>query len=338
MPEQAIVQSESELENDQQLLRSCLEPILAQNFPSQLSRIESIERRRSQFSSFYASDIITIRLASGDELKVFLKDFGSFHHPKDTMKERREREVIVYREILRDAGLETAKYYGSVRDDTAGRFWLLLEFVEGLPIGHLGFEDWVPAAGWLGRMYGYFSKHPEKWQDCDTLTRHDTHFFQYIAQEALRSLSEFSPELGRRLDPIVGKYDKAVAVMTAQPPTFIHGTYRPAQIIINKGRQPVRICPVDFEKAAIGASLYDLTFLVDGFDPPRLRQLFDAYRTEAQRSGVSVPDDEQMRHIVDCFRLHRVMNWLALSVARGYESKTIHKLLGMAEEIGGLVL
>jgi hypothetical protein len=51
-----------------------------------------------------------------------------------------------------------------------------------------------------------------------------------------------------------------------------------------------------------------------------------------------VPDDEEMRHVVDCFRLHRVMNWLAVSLARGYEAKVIHKLMGMAERIGGLVL
>jgi Phosphotransferase enzyme family len=338
MPEQTISQSDVGLDDDEQLLRSYLEPVAAKLFPARPVRIQSIERKRSEFSSFYASDIITVGLSSGDTFKVFLKDFGTFHHPKDTMKERREREVIVYRDILPGSDLATAQYYGLIRDETSRRFWLLLEFVEGLPIGHLEFEDWVPAAGWLGRMYGYFSRHPRLWENCDALTRHDERFFQSIAQEALRAVSEYSAELGRRLDPIVSQYDKAVAVMLDQPPTLVHGTYRPAQIILNKDHQPMRVCPVDFEKAAIGASLYDLTFLVDGFDPPRLKQLFDAYRTEAQRSGVSVPDDEQMKRIVDCFRLHRVVNWLALSIARKYEAKTIHKLIGMAEDLAGLVL
>ena len=337
MPEQAAVQTEARADDGEQVLRSCLEQIVAEHYSNRLSRIEAIERKRSQFSSFYASDIITVRLASGDEFKVFLKDFGSFHHVKDTMKERREREVIVYRDVLPDSGLDTAQYYGSVRDEAAGRFWLMLEFVEGVPVSHLEFEDWVTAAGWLGRMYGYFSKHPQLWETCDVLTRHDVVFFQSIAQQALQSVSEFSPELGRRLDPIVGRYDKAVAVMSNQPQTFVHGTYRPAQIIIDKTRSPARICPVDFEKAAVGGSLYDLTFLVDGFDSPRLKQLFDAYRAEAGRCDVHVPEDEEMKRIVDCFRLHRVMSWLAVSIARGYEAKTIHKLIGMAEDVDGLV-
>jgi hypothetical protein len=338
MPEQAILQTESVPGDHEQVLRLCLEPIVARDYGARPSDITAIERKRSEFSSFYASDVITVRLTDGNHFKVFLKDFGTFDHVKDTMKERREREIIVYRDILADAGLDTAKYYGSVCDETSGRFWLLLEFVEGLPVSHLEFEDWVPAAGWLGRMYGYFSSHPQLWENCGALMQHDDQFFQSIAQQALRSVTEFSCELGRRLDPIVGRYDKAVGVMTRQPRTLVHGTYRPAQIIIDKTQTPARICPVDFEKAAVGASLYDLTFLVDGFDPPRLKQLFDAYRAEAQRCGVSVPDDEQMKHIVDCFRLHRVMNWLAVSIARGYEAKTIHKLIGMAEDVGGSVL
>jgi len=337
MSEPATLQSESALSDHERVLRSCLEPIVARYYGSRPSDIAAVERKRSEFSSFYASDIITVRLASGDQFQVFLKDFGTFDHLKDTMQERREREMLVDRDILPDAGLETARYYGSVRDETSGRFWLLLEFVEGLPISHLEFEDWIPAAGWLGRMYGYFSRHPQLWENCDTLMRHDGEFFHSIAQQALQSVAEFSPELGRRLDPIVGRYHKAVAVMTSQPQTFVHATYRPAQIIIDKRRTPARVCPVDFEKAAVGASLYDLTFLVDGFDPPRLRQLFEAYRTEAQRYGVNVPDDEEMKRVVDCFRLHRVMGWLAVSMVRGYPSQTIHKLIVMAEDLGELV-
>jgi aminoglycoside phosphotransferase (APT) family kinase protein len=168
--------------------------------------------------------------------------------------------------------------------------------------------------------------------------RHDAFYFESIARSALEAVAEFSPELGRRLEPIVHRYDKAVAVMTAQPQTLVHGTYRPAQIIIDKARQPPRICPVDFEKAAVGAGLYDLTFIVDGFDLPRLHQLFDAYRAEAARCGVKVPDNAEMKYVVDCFRLHRVMNWLAVSVARGYTADVIHKLMGMAEEVGASVL
>jgi hypothetical protein len=322
---------------DQEALRGCLERIVAEQFGA-AACIASVEQKRSQFSSFYAADVITERLTSGKEFKVFLKNFGSFHHAKDTMEARREREVIVYRDVLAGAELDTPRYYDSVWDESQGRFWLLLEFVEGLPMSHLEFEDWIPPAGWLGRMYGYFAKHPEKWQKCDVLVQHDAAFFHSVAQEALRTVSAYSRDMGSRLDPIVGRYDKVVSVMTSQPKTLVHGTYRPPQIIIDKTRHPMRVCPVDFEKAAVGASLYDLTFIADGFETPQLHQLFEAYRSEAKDAGVSVPDKPEMAHIVNCFRLHRVMNWLSVSMARKYEDEIIHKLMGMADEVSGLVL
>ena len=323
---------------DEQVLRECMEDLVARHFPGRAPAISSVERKRSQYSSFYASDVITVTLESGEQVKVFLKDFGSFHHPKDTMKERREREVVVYRDLLDGAGLDTARYYGSVRDEADGRFWLLLEFVEGVPVRHLDFEAWLPAVAWLGRMYGYFVARPELWRDCAALVRHDAAIFESTAEQALKSVAEYSRDLGRRLDQVVSRYHKAVAVMTAQSPTLVHGTFRPAQIIADDPHHPRRICPVDWEKAAIGASLYDLTFIVDGFDAPRLHRLFEAYRSEAQRCGVRVGDDAEMKPVVDCFRLHRVMNWLAVSLARRYEDKVIHKLVGMAEDISALVL
>ena len=324
--------------SDDDALRVCVERIAAERFGACPSDIAELERKRSQFSSFYAADVITVRLNSGRQFKVFLKNFGSFDHAKDTMQARREREVVVYRDVLAGSGLGTPEYYGSVWDESQGRFWLLLEFVEGLPMSHLEFDDWVPPAGWLGRMYGYFAQHPEEWQNCDALVRHDSSFFHSIAQEALRTVSQHSSDMGRRLEPIVRLYDRAVSVMTSQPKTLVHGTYRPPQIIIDKSRHPMRICPVDFEKAAIGASLYDLTFIADGFDMLRLHRLFEAYRSEAERAGMSVPDNAEMTHIVDCFRLHRIMNWLAVSMARKYEDDVIHKLMNMAQNVGALVL
>ena len=324
--------------SDEDVLRDCLEGVVAARFGRPAREITAVERERSKYSSFYASDVITVRLGSGDEVRVFLKDFGSYHHPKDSMVERRERVIAVYRDLLAGAGLDTAEYFGSVSDPAEGRFWLLLEYVQGVPVRHLGFERWVAPAHWLGRMYGYFGRRPELWRDNPVLALHDASFFEDTAGQALRSVTDYSAELAQRLAPIVGRYDKAVAVMTAQPQTLVHGTFRPAQIITDDPRQPPRICPVDFEKAAVGASLYDLTFFVDGFDPPRLRRLFEAYREGAAQGGVDVPDDAEMTHVVDCFRLHRVMNWLAVSLARGYTDEVIRKLIGMAEEISALVL
>jgi aminoglycoside phosphotransferase (APT) family kinase protein len=321
---------------DEEVLRACLEGVVADLGGG--SPVAAVERQRSQFSSFYASDVITVRLASGEELKVFLKDFGSYDHPKDGLTGRRERERVVYRDLLVGADLGTARYYGSVWDEAEGRFWLLLEYVEGEPVKHYGFDYWVPPAAWLGRMQGYFARHAELWANCDVLIHHDAAFFHATAEQALRSVSQFSPEFVRRLEPVARRYDPAVRVMASQPPTFVHGTYRPAQIIVDKSCEPTRYCPVDWEKAAVGSGLYDLTFLADGFEPPRLDVILDAYRDEARAAGLAVPGKSEMRQVMDCFRLHRVMNWLSLAADRRFPEDKVVKLLDRAEEVGSLVL
>ena len=50
---------------DELVLREYIEQIVAAQF-GRGAAIASVERQRSQFSSFYASDVLTIRLSSGD--------------------------------------------------------------------------------------------------------------------------------------------------------------------------------------------------------------------------------------------------------------------------------
>jgi hypothetical protein len=324
--------------SDEGVLRALLDDVVARHGGGRASAIVSIERRRSQFSSFYASDVLTIRLESGDELKVFMKDFGSYDHPKDGLAGRRDRELAVYRDLLADAELGTARYYGSAWEPAAERFWLFLEYVEGEPVKHYGFDHWIPPAAWLGRMQGYFARHRALWEGCPDLIRHDDAFFHGIAEQALRSVATFSPDHVRRLEPVVRRYDTAVRVMAAQSGTFVHGTYRPAQIIVNRTGGQTRFCPVDWEKAAVGSGLYDLTFLADGFQSPRLDQLLDAYVQAAETHGAEVCGREEMRFVMDCFRLHRVMNWLSLAADRRFPEPDVVDLLDRAEEIERLVV
>ena len=324
--------------SDEAVLRSCLDEIVAGHAANVRGPIAAVERKRSAFSSFYASDVITIRLAGGDEIKVFLKDFGSYDHPKDALVERRERELAVYRDLLARAGLGTPAYFGSAWDESEGRYWLFLEYVEGEPVKHHDFEYWVPPAAWLGRMQGYFAKHADLWADCPSLVRHDAAFFHATAEQALRSVGHFSAAHARRLGPVVRDYDAAVRMMAAQPKTLVHGTYRPAQIIVDETCQPTRYCPVDWEKAAVGSGLYDLTFLADGFVPPRLNRILDTYLEAAASHGAAVCGIDEMTRVMDCIRLHRVMNWLSLAHDRKFPEREVVKLLDRAEEVGRLVL
>ena len=45
-----------------------------------------------------------------------------------------------------------------------------------------------------------------------------------------------------------------------------------------------------------------------------------------------------MKYLVDCHRLHRIMNWISVCRERSFPEDKVTKLRGMAEQVGRLVL
>jgi len=301
------------------------------------SEITDMRWSRCKLSTSYDTYIVTVQLATGGEFKVFLKDFGFSVRLKDSPKQRRERELRVYQELLAEAEIGTARYYGSVLDESQGLCWLALEFVDGTPVGYCELEHWAPAAGALGRMHGYFARHAEGLRACDYLIHQTADYFWSIADLALRNVSQISPHLVDRLANIIGHYAPIVAVMTSQPPTLLHGGCRPTNILIKVASDPSRVCIIDWEEAGFGAPLYDVAYLLDGIEPPILDPLLDAYRQEALAYDLRLPPKEEMKYVVDCFRLQMVMNSLSQAVLKGYREKGVAKLVEMGDRISRIV-
>ena len=125
--------------------------------------------------------------------------------------------------------------------------------------------------------------------------------------------------------------------MATQPLTLVHGAYIPWHIMLDLKREPVRVCPVDWESVALGATLYDLAIFTDGVAPKTRERLWAAYKDAAEHSGVRVPDRPEMRYVTDCFRLHRVFDWLSRSVEKQFSEDKVAKLVSQAEQLGKLV-
>ena len=296
------------------------------------SPIVGFEREPSPATTSYESEVLSVTLACGEGFSLFLKDFGHSRLPKDALGERRERELGVYRDLIGRAGVGTARYYGALWNERRRRYWLLLELVEGVELRSCDVELWPLAAGWLGRMQGYFA-HLGLDGRYDFLQRHDADFFRSRGRRAVNSAARFSAELAGRLTKVVDRYERLIDVMASQPQTLVHGAYRPGNILMDTRRSPPRICPVDWELAAIGSPLYDLAFFSDGFEPPVLDRIWRAYRDEATKAGLLLPEPDEMRHVVDCFRLFRVMAWLAPAIDKRYSKGEVEKLVSRGETL-----
>lgn len=300
--------------------------------------IAEIRRTPFKLSTSYDTQVLDVRMADGRERKVFLKDFGHSARPKDDPRERREREWYVYRELLPGAGIGTPTYYGAVWDESRGRHWLLLEYVEGTPVGYCELGAWAPAAAGLGRMHGRFAGQVDRLNACELLVRHFADFFRSKAESAIHGVGQVAPHLVERAEPLVRLYRSLIPVMLDQPTTLLHGGCRPTNILIRVAPDPSRVCILDFEEAGVGPALLDLAYLLDGVEQPTLGPLLEAYRREALGQGLALPRADGLRHMeyaVNVFRLHVVVNSLSHAVVKRFSEKGVGKLLDLGERIGG---
>jgi hypothetical protein len=330
--------TESVLEHaDDAELRHFVERTLSE-ISSSAPEVLGIDRRRSKLSSSYETEIITVHRAGADDIQLFLKDYGAYGYVKDQMTQRRWRELCVYRDLLADAGLGTARYYGAAWDESRERFWLLLEFVEGEQVRYCEFDQWVQAARWLGRMQAHFARRTDSLHEHEFLFRHDAEFFSSTADSALEAVSRISPRLHRRLEAVVSRYGEVIEVMASQPATLVHGGYRPQNIIVSGDSSSPRVCPTDWEEASLGSRYYDFAYFSDGFDPPRLAVLMDAYREGAAAGCLETPAGPETDHVIGSFHVHKSLNTLAKAYDRNFPYSGVEKLVGMVESAAQGVL
>ena len=298
--------------------------------------IQTVERAASALSSSYPVEVVTVGLVDGRCLKLFLKDLSTRRYDSD-LAERRSREIAVYRDLLADADLDTARYYGSVEDPGRNRFWLLIEYVEGTRVRYEPFDVWVQAAAWLGRMQARVAARPELLNRCGLVKPLTERFFLATAAAAEQAAGAYAPELARRVARAIDRYAELTTRMAAQPLTLVHGCYRPHNILLRTGSEP-RICPVDWEAAAVGPAAYDLAYLSDGFDDRRRRVLVAAYRRAAARDGLRVPEDEEADVLLDGCDLHKNLKTLGKAVDREFPLDGVEKLVAMVENAAARAL
>jgi aminoglycoside phosphotransferase (APT) family kinase protein len=302
------------------------------------SPITHIHPRLSNYSSTFASYIISVQATENLQHTIFLKDYSVCSRPVQQLQDRRRRELHVYREVLGHAGRGTPKYYGSLWDESQNRLWLFLEFVDGKPAKETGFEKWLPAVRWLGRMYAYSIQNARFLKECTFLEQHDHRFFQRNAEAAPVSVSKFSPGLAERVTSIASGYAPLVEAMVSQPPVLVHGSYRAGHILLDHRTQPPRVCPVDWESAALGAGLFDLAYLSDGFASPQLDEIIEVYRDEVGKFGISIPTTDEVVRLMNCYRLHRNMKWLGWAWNENFSQEAVANLVARAERLAHLVL
>jgi hypothetical protein len=324
--------------------------------------IVRIERRPSPYASSFGLEVIDVLFADGSEAALVLKDLspdamdaGARRARPGFLAEPR-REIETYRHVLPHAPHGTAACYDLVAATATGianvtvatgaaatgvaiasgtgqpsRYRLLLERIDGHELRHVGaFSMWKRTAEWIARFHASTPA-----ADVDPLARRakllvydEAFYWQWLERArdfASRSRgpnAATADEARRVLDRIARGYARVVARLAAMPRTVIHGEFYPCNILI-RGRGPrARVCPVDWELAAVGPGTIDLAALMTGWDERAQRALTRAYRAATIRGGPTNDTREEAARAgripaefqtdLDCCRLHlavRMLGW-----------------------------
>ena len=268
---------------------------VAHAFDGQSPRIRA--QRPYPYRTSFPLVELAVELAGGEPLSLIAKNVcrGQLDGPALRAKPEHvwhpRREIDVYELVLSSAGLGTPRWYG-----TAGS-WLVLEKVVGSELWQVGdLALWEQAARWLRSMH-------EGLRDARTpsLLVHDERYLRTW----LRRAREFTRD--SVLDRVAARFDEVIERTLALPRGFVHGEFYASNVIVATTAAGVRVCPVDWEMAAVGPLVCDLAALTTGkWSDEAVRRLAAAY------DGAAEPP-ETLLDALDVARLHLAIQWLGWS-------------------------
>jgi hypothetical protein len=303
-------------------LRAALERSLSHHFGTQ-RRVVELERRPSAYSTSFAIEELDVRLDDGASLRLLFKDLsqqgmlGSARRIKPAFLYDPLREIETYRAILGPNRLSTPTFYGAYIDHPTGRYGLFLEKVPGLELYQVGdLATWQRVARWLAAMHARFAGETERFARAARLLRYDAEFYRLWIRRARAAWDRFgsSQSRGVRLgmERLTRNYEQVVEHLTALPITFIHGEFYASNVLVQEtAGEELRVCPVDWEMAAVGPGLIDLAALsAGGWTADEKTTLALTYHAALTPRDEWSPEPEAFLVALDHCHLHLAVQWL----------------------------
>jgi Phosphotransferase enzyme family len=282
--------------------------------------ILELARRPYRYATSAPLEEVRVSMDDGEEMRLILKDLsrdrliGDARTTKPAFLHQPEREVETYRRILAPAGIG-ARCFAAVAESGPPRHWLVLEKVPGVELWQVGeFPVWEEVARWLGGFHARFATRIDELRGANPyLLDHSESWYRFWCERARASLARSEDRRAAALGSALDGYDEAIATLTALPRTFVHGELYPSNVLVVRDDGHSRVCPIDWEMAAIGPGLIDLAALVGGWDPPEQERLIAAYLARPPEGDAAHPPAETLTADLARCRLHLALQWLGWS-------------------------
>jgi hypothetical protein len=301
----------------------------------------SLRRRPYRYTTSFRLEEIRLDFDDGTDLTMILKDLSwnrlldDARHSKPPFLYEPRREVNVYRALLGPTGIGV-RCYAAVDDDSGSQPWLLLEKAPGVELWQVGdLTTWQAVARWLAGFHLRFmgtlgavrTRNPY-------LLSYGSVWFASWARRARMVLDGSDdprvPELLSSLD----RYGAVADTLGALPSTLVHGEFYPSNLLVEGDAEHLRVCPVDWEMAAIGPGLLDMAALAGGWGATERGALVSAYRTAMVELGGPVLQLDGLLADVDRCRLHLALQWIGWAAAWQAPPEHSHDWIGEALTLG----
>jgi hypothetical protein len=308
-------------------LHAALEGVLTHYFGAK-RHIQKLVREPSEYYSSFPMEELDVYLDDGTAIELMFKNV-SWHAILEVARRVKPaflydplREIKTYQTILAPHSFGTPICYGAFIDHKAGDYWLFLERVAGEKLWQVGeFRTWQQAARWLADLHSHFARDMAglKKTRAGQLLHYDGNYYRLWLERARAFLHQSRPSAPERAGRLIEKlgecYESVIEHLVELPATFIHGEFYPSNVLVRKTDGSLRICPVDWEMAAVGPGLMDLAALTSGSWSERQKMaLVSAYYGTVRSTGGWPPPLNIFLTSLDFCHLHLAVQWLGWSL------------------------
>jgi Ser/Thr protein kinase RdoA (MazF antagonist) len=295
-----------------------------------------LSRERSRFAQRSPAELVRVQLGGGEIVSVFVKWLGGeeAEHPD---KQRRDREPLVYRQLLAGRALPVPAFYGAEWDAACARHELVLEHVDAWSLKYHALEHWITAARRLAVLHAHFRERPEALQDAEFLLRLDGEYVRAWSERAFAAVGGVSVVLGQRLRRTVGDGGVVAQLVASAPSTLVHNDFSAKNVLADTSSAPARICFVDWEMAGSGCGLLDVAHLIHGFGPRERELLIGAYWDGPGAADAPASAEERQLLLTACElhnALYRLAHAAAWKLGRAAVETTIDEVAALRRALG----
>ena len=304
-------------------LQCALEEELSRYFGREV-RVAKLRRRISEYCSSFIIEELDVTLEDGTVLELIFKDLSkaafltNAGHIKPAFFYNPLREIDTYRKVLSQHQLGTPQCVGAFVDPEEKLYWLFLERVPPVLLWQMGDMDfWNETARWLAGMHSYLVRETEirESQHIAHLIKYDERFYRRWIDRAVQFIREGDTSPGQEAATAIGwlaaRYDHVIWHLLSLPVTVIHGEFFASNIMLDSGPEHFRICPVDWEMAAVAPGHVDLAGLTSGnWTATQKSTMARAYYEALPESSPVKCGWRKFLIDLDYCRLHQAVQWL----------------------------